>query len=156
MELVQIYEGRITGRREILRSEIELLENSALIYVPESEMGEFLGLSEHPHNVQGINGVHSVKHLKHIERQVKAGLEQEKKRNEMCRAFCAEARKRNVSFSSMHSCLAKIINGNRLNDIEKKASNFLGEPETFWNPLKYGLDYNFFRNNYEQIQRSMG
>lgn len=166
MELVKTYDGKITERKGISMDEIKNLDNSALIYVPKDEVCKFPLLDKHQQkdsyavgqNVNGVYGVHSIRFLRELEDENKMRLvilEAEKENKEKVKTFCAEAKKRKVKFADMHACIAKIINGQRMNEKEMKASDFLGEPETFWNPLKHGMDYNFFKNNYEEIRREM-
>ncbi|MBW2345629.1 MAG: hypothetical protein JRF53_16840 [Deltaproteobacteria bacterium] len=67
--------------------------------------------------------------------------------------FINEAKKRNIGFNDLAGCLDSIILGTAMTSKEKIACDFLGEPETFWNPAKKYMDYNWFRDNKSKIEK---
>lgn len=69
--------------------------------------------------------------------------------------FCKKAREAGVDYGSMVGCINKIQAGRPMSEDEKRACDFLGEPETFWNPVKH-MDYNWFLDNADEIWEEMG
>ena len=66
--------------------------------------------------------------------------------------FVQKAKKRGIEFDDLDGCIDSIISGTRMTDKEKIACEFLGEPNTFWNPVKTHMNYNWFRDNREDIE----
>jgi len=68
--------------------------------------------------------------------------------------FCAKAKEKQITFKSMVGCINKIQSGRMMSKKEQKASDFLGEPNTFWNPVEH-LDYNWFLNHNAEIKAEL-
>ena len=65
--------------------------------------------------------------------------------------FCSKANEKGITFDAMVGCISSIQSGQRMSGKERTACDFLGEPNTFWNPVEH-MDYNWFLDHQEEIR----
>lgn len=97
--------------------------------------------------VQNIDHCYSVKSLVNKANETLKDHRRLNKINEFIRL----AKNQNITFEHLNECIYCLEAGRYMQETTKKACEFLSTPQTFWNPAKSHLDYNFFRSNRHEI-----
>ena len=112
------------------------------------------------YSLKNIKTVQNVAHcysVKSLITQADHNLKQitlERESNRQLDEFVTLAKKRHIGFDDLDGCIDSIQIGTRMTDKERIACDLLGEPNTFWNPVKH-LDYNWFLDHRHEIENAL-